>query len=105
MEIYTQEARILLAIEAIRSSKKISRRSAAKIYQVPYATLSERIAGITPRNETRPNCLKLSRLEEEVIIRYILDLDSRGFASRLASVEDIANYILESKRGKRVSKL
>ena len=72
---------------------------------MPYTTLSERIAGITPRNETRPNCLKLSRLEEEVIIRYILDLDSRGFAPRLAGVEDMANYILESKRGKRVGKL
>ena len=99
MEIQTQEARILLAIEAIRSSKKISRRSAAKIYQVPYTTLSERIAGITSRNETRPNCLKLSKLEEEVIIRYILDLDSRGFAPRLAGVEDMANYILESRGG------
>ena len=105
MEIQTQEARILLAIEAIRSSKKISRRSAAKIYQVPYTTLSERIAGITSRNETRPNCLKLSKLEEEVIIRYILDLDSRGFAPRLAGVEDMANYILESRGGKRVGKL
>ena len=40
MEVYTQEARIILAIEAIRISKKLSRRSAAKIYNIPYATLS-----------------------------------------------------------------
>ena|ERR1700733_10808033 len=105
MEVHTQEARILLAIEAIRSSRKISRRSAVKIYQVPYTTLSERMAGISPRTETRPNCSKLSRLEEEVIIQRILDLDSRGFAPRLASVEDMANYILESRGGKRVGKL
>jgi hypothetical protein len=72
---------------------------------VPYTILSERIAGITPRNKIRPNYLKLSKLEEEVIVRYILDLDSRGFAPRLTSVEDIANYILESKGGKRVGKL
>jgi hypothetical protein len=32
MEIQTQEARIILAIEAIQSSKKLSRRSAAKLY-------------------------------------------------------------------------
>ena len=49
MEVYTQEARILLAIAAIQSSKKISRRSTTKIYQVPYTTLSKRIAGIAPR--------------------------------------------------------
>jgi hypothetical protein len=105
MEIQTQEARIILAIEAIRSSKKLSRRSAAKIYKVPYATLSDRMAGRTYRPETKPNCYKLNDLEEETLVRYILDLDTRGFAPRLASVEDIANYILESRGGKRVGKL
>ena len=72
---------------------------------MPYITLSERIAGITPRNKSRPNYSKLLKLEEEVIIQYILDLDSRGFTPRLTSIEDIANYILELKGGKRISKL
>jgi hypothetical protein len=45
MEIQTQEARIILAIEAIRSSKNLSRRSAAKIYKVPETTLRHRMAG------------------------------------------------------------
>jgi hypothetical protein len=61
--------------------------------------------GRTPLNERRLGAQKLSELEEEVIIRNILDLDSRGFAPRLASVEDIVNYILESQREKRVEKL
>jgi hypothetical protein len=89
--------RIILAIEAIRTSKKLSRRSAAKIYEVPETTLRHRITGLTTRNETRPKHQKLSELEEGVIIRYILDLDSRGFAPRLASIEDMVNYILESR--------
>ena len=72
---------------------------------MPYIILSERIAGITPRNKTRPNCLKLLKLEEEVIVQYILDLDSRGFTPRLTNIEDIANYILELKGGKRIGKL
>ena len=72
---------------------------------MPYITLSERIAGITPRNKSRPNYLKLLKLEEEVIIRYILNLDSKGFTPRLTSIEDIANYILESRGGKRINKL
>jgi hypothetical protein len=105
MEIQTKEARIILAIEAIRTSKKLSQRSAAKIYKVPLSTLSDRIAGRTYRPETKANSLKLTKLEEEVIIRNILDMDSRGFAPRLASVEDMANYILESRGGKRVGKL
>jgi hypothetical protein len=47
----------------------------------------------------------LSKLKEEVIARKILDMDSRGFAPRLAGVEDIANFILESRGAKRVGKL
>jgi hypothetical protein len=31
-----------------------------------------------------------------MIVRYILDIDTRRFAPRPASVENIANYILES---------
>jgi len=69
MEIQTQEARIILAIEAIRTSKKLSCRSAAKIYKVPETTLRHRMTSLTPRNETRPNRQKLSELEEGVIIR------------------------------------
>jgi hypothetical protein len=105
MEIQTQEARIILAIEAIRTAKKLSRRSAAKIYNVPESTLRLRMNGHTTLHERPPPNLKLNNLEEEVIIRYILDLDIRGFAPRLAGVEDMANYILESRGGRRVGKL
>jgi hypothetical protein len=37
-----------------------------------------------------------------VIIRNILDIDTRGFVPRPSSIEDIANYILESQGGGRV---
>jgi hypothetical protein len=92
-----QEARIILAIEAIRSSKKINRSLAAKIYKVPYSTLSDRMNGRTTLRDRRPANIKLTELEEEVIIRHILDMDERGFAPRLAGVEDMANRILESQ--------
>jgi hypothetical protein len=105
MEIQTQEARIILAIEAIRASKSLSRRKAAKIYNVPESTLRDRMTGRTPLNERRPAVHKLTKLEEEVIVRKILEMDSRGFAPRLAGVEDMANFILESRGGRRVGKL
>ena len=105
MEIQTQEARIILAIKAIRSSEKISRRSAAKIYNVPESTLRDRMTGRPPRPEYRPKGHKLTELEEEVIVQKILDMDTRGFAPRLAGVEDMANFILKSRGGKCVGKL
>jgi hypothetical protein len=97
MEIQTQEARIILAIKAIRSSKKLNKRRAAKIYKMLYATLSYRITSRTYCPESKANCYKLTDLEEDTIIRYILDLDSRGFASCLASIKNIANLLLESR--------
>jgi len=45
------------------------------------------------------------KLEEEVIIWNILDIDSRGFAPWLAGVEDMANFILESQGKRCISKL
>jgi hypothetical protein len=53
----------------------------------------------------RPGASKLIKLEKEVIIQNILDIDTKRFAPRLAGVEDIANYILESRGRKRVRKL
>jgi hypothetical protein len=76
-----------------------------KVYNVPRSTLRDRMNGRTTLSERRPPAQKLTELEESVLLQYILDLDSRGFAPRLAGVEDIANYILESRGGKRVGKL
>jgi hypothetical protein len=105
MSIQTQEARIILAIEAIRTSKKLGRRTAAKINSVPYSTLTGRMNGRTNLLERRPSATNLTALEEDVLSQYIIDLDSRGFAPRLAGVEDMANYLLETGRAKRVGKL
>lgn len=105
MQIQTQEARIILAMEAIQSSKKLSRRAAAKLYNIPETTLRARITGRPSRLETRPKVQLLTELEEVVIVRYILDMDERGFAPRVAGVEDMANYILESRGARHVGKL
>jgi hypothetical protein len=45
MEIQTQEARIILVIETIRLSRKISYRAVAKIYKIPKSILADRITG------------------------------------------------------------
>jgi hypothetical protein len=97
MEIQTQETRIILAIKAIRLSKKPSKRYIIKIYKILYVTLSYRIASWTYCPESKTNCYKLTDLEEDMIVRYILDLDSRGFALCLASIKNITNLLLESQ--------
>jgi hypothetical protein len=39
-----------------------------------------------------------------MIIRYILDLDIRGFVPRLISIENITNYIFKSQEEKYIKK-
>jgi hypothetical protein len=68
------EARLVMAIEAIKNSKKLSVRAAAKIYNVPRSTIQTRLYGVLARRDIPPNSRKLTELEEQAIIRYILDL-------------------------------
>lgn len=95
MEIQTKKTRIILVIEAIWMSKKLSQCFVVKIYKVLFSTLFDKMAGRTYCPETKANGFKLIELKEEVICRNILELDSRGFAPWFASVEDMANYIFE----------
>jgi hypothetical protein len=43
------------------------------------------------------NSRKLSDLEEQTIVQYILDLDTRGFPPRLCGVEEMANRLLAER--------
>jgi len=47
----------------------------------------------------------LNVLEENVLLKYIIDLDDRGFSPKVEVVEDIANHILASHKQQHVSKL
>jgi hypothetical protein len=67
-------------MEAIQTSRKrMSRWATVKLYNVPETILRDRITSRPARKDVYPNCYKLTNLEEEVLIRYILNLDSRGF--------------------------
>lgn len=94
---------MILAMDAVQTSG-LSCRAAAKMYGVAHSTLSTRVNGHVAIHDRRPATYKLTELEEEVIVRYILDLDERGFAPRLAGIEDIANYLLEARGAELVGK-
>jgi hypothetical protein len=66
--------------------------------------LSNRILRTSSRTTKVLNSQNLTILEEEVIVRYILDLDSRAFPPRRSTVEDIANRILADYNRGRVRK-
>ena len=52
MQVQTQEARIILAIQAIRTSKKkLSRLAAFKLYNIPESILRDRMTGRPSRRD------------------------------------------------------
>jgi len=84
-----KEARITLALQAYQADPKLSLRRAAFMYDVHFRTLHHRSKGKEARDDWVPTQRKLSDLEEEVIVQYILDLDLRGFPSRHRDVEEM----------------
>jgi hypothetical protein len=91
------ESQIFLAIEATRTVNPMSIRAAAKAYNVPEPTLRGRINGRTQLAMRKPNNMVLSSIEEETLVRYIIDTDARGFAPRILDVEDMANLIVAAR--------
>src|SRR5204863_8391145 len=92
-----QEGRIELALKAYKQGQFKRLRRAADAFNVPHSTLTDRFNGKLPRPTKRANGHKLTTTEEQTIVRYILDLDSRGFSPRLCEVEDMANKLLEAR--------
>jgi hypothetical protein len=101
----SKEERVILALKAIQNDKKLSLRAAAKLYDVPVSTISRRRAGQLVRRDCLANSRKLTDLEEQTIVQYIIELDTRAFSPRLYSVEDMANHLLRERDTPPVGKL
>ena len=89
----SNEARVILALEAIQNNPKLSLRAAAKIYNVTINTIRNRRSGRPARHDIPANSRNLTDLEEQTIVQYIIELSARAFPPRLRGVEDMANYL------------
>jgi hypothetical protein len=96
------EARILLALQALNQGQFLSSRAAAAAYNVSKSTLNTRRAGVASRRDIAPNSMKLTKLEEEVIVKAILDLDLRGYPPTYLRVRGQANLLLTARGGGEV---
>ena len=93
-----QEGRVLLALEAIRNKQIPSVAAAATEFNIPRSTLRRRLAGTTNRSETRANNHKLSEIEEQSLVQWVVSMDTRGAPPRQSHVEVMANLLL-TKQG------
>ena len=67
------EGDLYFAISDITSKRVKSVSHAAAIYKIPQTTVRDRRAGTRPRSNCEPNSKRLTNLEEEVIIQYVLN--------------------------------
>jgi hypothetical protein len=97
LELLPREDRIILAIQAMKSNPTISQRRAAAIYDVAESTLRTRRAKTTSQRDSHPNLSRLTKAEEETVIKYIKKLDAQGFAPTLSYVREMANQLLAAR--------
>ena len=91
-----QEGRICLAIEAIQKQQIPSVSEAAHQFNIPRSTL-RRLNGVANRSDIRANGHKLSILEEESLLKWVISIDSRGAAPRQSHVREMANILLAER--------
>ena len=96
------ERDLVLALIALQSDLKLSVRKAASIYNVSFSTLLRRRHGRPAKRDTRPHNQNLTSYEEESIVQYIIDLDSRSFPPRLSGVREMADRLLRARDAPRV---
>jgi len=81
------EGRLSLAIQAYNEGKIKSLCAASRSYDVPFSSLYTRDRGTSSRRDTRPSTCKLTSTEEEVVLQYIVNLNTQGFPPRICIVE------------------
>jgi hypothetical protein len=100
---YTKST-LQLAIQATIEDRDKSERRVIAAFSVLRSTLQDQCTGALPRRDREPNSKKLNKLEEEALVRRIIELDQRGIGATRAMVQDMANNLLAERGGKPVSK-
>ena len=98
------EGTMHLALLAIQRNDIESGRRAAAVYDIPQSTLQARHAGRPSRRDCEPNSKRLKKQEEDAIITYILDLDTRGIGATRDMVRDMASDLLAARGEQPVGK-
>ena len=97
LQLLQIQGRIDLAIASFQSNPSQSHRRLAKLYNVPRSTLEARLQGVPARSATTPVNRKLSSVEEESLVQWILDLDRRGFPPHIIDVRRMADALLAAR--------
>lgn len=94
LQMASNEGRIILALQAFQKGQFSSLRAAARAYNVPPTTLKRRAKRTLFRPDSRTHNLKLTQIEETILIQWILSMDTRGISLTQALVHEMAELLL-----------
>ena len=104
MESTPYNRRLFLAIQALENDPTLKLVTAARLYNVPRRTLQRRRDGVQAQDDTNFDKRKLTKLEEEAIVKRVLKLNTQGFPVRTSGINDIANRLLFKRDAPLVGK-
>jgi hypothetical protein len=90
----SQENRMQMAISAYKSRKIRTQTKAAEIYGVSRTTLQGRLRGINPRSA---NGHKLQAIEEDTLLKRLLEADKRRLPIRPEVLCGMAQILLRNR--------
>jgi hypothetical protein len=101
-ESLQKEGRITLPMSAIRKNQISSGCRAAKTYVVPRSILQARLKGRPSKLGSRAKNRKLLECKEETLIKWIYNIEQRGFPPYIIDVRRMAQTLL-TRRGSDAS--
>jgi hypothetical protein len=98
-QLASKEGRMALAINSYKSGYFTSIREAAGTYDISESTLRTRLQGRPSRQEYRSVNHKLTAIEEQILVDWVLSIDERGSPVRTTLIRDMANLLLRKRAG------
>ncbi len=90
----SNEHQLQLVYQTFEKDFQFNIHEVIRLYNIFCMILFNRINGRLAYIDTIANLQKLTVLKEKVIVRKILNLDSRRFLSQMRDIENIANRLL-----------
>ncbi|RFU35194.1 hypothetical protein B7463_g1174, partial [Scytalidium lignicola] len=92
-----QEGRIILAINALKNKQIKSIQAAARNFDVPLATLHNRMNGHPEAFSTYTKAFRMTQIEEKSLIRWIIFIGTRGMPPKPSGVQSMANTLISER--------
>jgi hypothetical protein len=92
-----KEARIDLAINGIKKKQFSSQRHATRVCKVVRSTLQGRLKGVRPRKGSPAKNRLLRQTEEDELVRWILEIERRGFPPFIIDVKRLAERLIQRR--------